>query len=402
MAECVPAMSCKDSVQTTAEPASELHSDGTDRSVEHEERADRRALPGLCEDLSWDPTSAVKDRTSLQPSRKQRLTDQLKMQQSRDLEQQPEGDSSDDDVSSSNERMERRYRTRGRRGGRRRRKNREADWPDARAAEGGAAPLLYEGYEGMPPGYPGPTSFFPTDLEEMTKSMSNILASAAPLHPYWRPPMQPLLGPAAPAAMPLVSPAPGLPTPPLEPEEQRARPTAAAEQEKQMQRMLFELLDSHIVALLPEGAPEVDRRELTRTLLSVYEQLQTLKTALGEKTTLSLLQLMMQTGHHLPVNGEQRSERRSRAGSDEPPRSPSSGPVPASSAQEHPELLQPTPTSRPAPGLQQHLSAQPARNPNLFRGPEDPTDGSPVSRPPTESPGPNQMTLIPSNLLEEE
>merc|ERR1719311_1111327 len=152
MAECVPAMSCKDSVQTTAEPASELHSDGAGRSVEHEERADRRALPGLCEDLSWDPTSAVKDRTSLQPSRKQRLTDQLKMQQSRDLEQQPEGDSSDDDVSSSNERMERRYRTRGRRGGRRRRKNREADWPDARAAEGGA-PLLYEGYD--PVGYPG-------------------------------------------------------------------------------------------------------------------------------------------------------------------------------------------------------------------------------------------------------
>ena len=39
----------------------------------------------------------------------------------------------------------------------------------------------------------------------------------------------------------------------------RAFLLARRAQEKQMQRMLFELLDSHIVALLPEGAPEARR-----------------------------------------------------------------------------------------------------------------------------------------------
>lgn len=416
-------MSCKDSVQTTAEPASELCSDGTDRSVEHD-TAERcaRAPPELLESSDWDPFSGVKG-SSLQPSRKQRLVEQqqLKMQQ-RELEQQPEGDSSDDDVSSSNERLERRYRTRGRRGGRRRRKNREADWPDARTAEGGA-PLLYEGYE--PVGYPGSVgSYFPPELEEMTKT---ILASAPPLPAYWNPrPMMPQDIPGAnlPPPMPVPVPRPAAPVPPPpkvhqapvatapaapavrpapRPELPAEPPDAGGSTDTPLHALLLQLLDSQLTQLLPDGAPEVDRGRLTRTLLSVYEQLQTLKGALGEKTTLSLLSLMMQqTPTMSRVNGAAGGRSR---GASEDQLSPSSGPAPQSPSTgppgEQPELLQPTPTGRPVP-QPFHMQGGAPRNPPMFRAePEDGSSESPMSRPPTESPGPNQMGLLPSDLFKD-
>lgn len=180
--------------------------------------------------------------------------------------------------------------------------------------------------------------------------------------------------------------------------------------------MLLQLLDTQLTQLLPEGAPEVDRGRLTRTLLSVYEQLQTLKGALGEKTTLSLLSLMMQQttlGQLQRVNGaDQRPpvpQGRSRGASeDQLLMAPSSGPAPpsastgqsASAQPEQPELLQPTPTGRHVSQpfhVQGGLVQGGLRNPPMFRT-ED--SESPVSRPPTESPGPNQF--LPSDLFKDE
>jgi hypothetical protein len=128
-----------------------------------------------------------------------------------------------------------------------------------------------------------------------------------------------------------------------------------------------------------------------RTLLSVYEQLQVLKGALGEKTTLTLINMMMGS----PIQGAGApSDLRSRSGSEEP----------LASGTHEPELLQPTPlqpTPVQAPVLEPFGVAQ-----RPFTGDHDVANsgkGSPVppERPPTESPGP-MANWIPGNLLIDE
>jgi hypothetical protein len=94
--------------------------------------------------------------------------------------------------------------------------------------------------------------------------------------------------------------------------------------------LLLSLLNNQVAALLPSGGPDVDRAHLMRTLLSVYEQLQVLKGALGEKTTLTLINMMMGSATQ---GGGAAEQLRSRSGSEEP----------HPSGNHEPELLQPTP-----------------------------------------------------------
>jgi len=174
---------------------------------------------------------------------------------------------------------------------------------------------------------------------------------------------------------------------------------------------LLHLLDSQITALLPEGAPEVDRGHLMRTLLSVYEQLQILKGVLGEKTALALISLMMNQANIPMVSGggtaapsgkaslerfdapPASAERRLRSGSDETNVMPQAA---SAAAREQPELLAPTPMSGPVLATP-FTGAQPRVMP--FDEEANDGKGSPVSRPPTESPGP-MSSWIPSGLLE--
>merc|ERR1719316_766930 len=115
-------------------------------------------------DLSGRPDDG---KGGIRPSRKQR---QVELKTDREKDDQ-DGDSSDDDVSSSNERMERRYRTRGRRGGRRRRKNREGqEWSERDQQS------FYDGAEQQGPGwYPGEMTYFPPEIAQMAQGIL----------PYW-------------------------------------------------------------------------------------------------------------------------------------------------------------------------------------------------------------------------
>jgi hypothetical protein len=185
----------------------------------------------------------------------------------------------------------------------------------------------------------------------------------------------------------------------------REAPEPQVDQVNQFHGLLLHLLDSQITALLPEGAPEVDRGHLMRTLLSVYEQLQILKGVLGEKTALALISLMMNQANIPMVSGggpampsgsdipPASAERRLRSGSDETNVMPQAA---AAAAREQPELLAPTPMSGPVlatpfSGAQQRVLP--------FDEEANDGKGSPVSRPPTESPGP-MSSWIPSGLLE--
>jgi hypothetical protein len=125
-----------------------------------------------------------------------------------------------------------------------------------------------------------------------------------------------------------------------------------------------------------------------RTLLSVYEQLQILKGALGEKTTLTLINMMMGGSPTQMANAA--AELRSRSGSEEP----------HASGNHEPELLQPTPL-QPTPvqgpvlqpyGMGQRFAADHDAVPDGKGSPGTP------ERPPTESPGP-MVNWIPGNLL---
>merc|ERR1719316_770347 len=343
-------------------------------------------------DLSARPDDG---KGSLRPSRKQR---QVEPKTGPDKDD-PDGDSSDDDVSSSNERMERRYRTRGRRGGRRRRKNREGQEWSERDQQG-----FYDGAE-QPQGpgwYPGEMTYFPPELTQMAQGIlpywnsqhnqpiplnpspgrpSNMprppVAKTAPPPPPPKPTVESLNVAAAPVKQ--AYPAAQAPAPAARDQAPAPVPQPPSVHQKydasqNAHELLLSLLNNQVAALLPSGGPDVDRGHLMRTLLSVYEQLQVLKGALGEKTTLTLINMMMGSPSQ---GGGALAELRSRAGSEEP----------HASGNQEPELLQPTPlqpTPVQGPVLQPFGVAQ------RFAGDEQDGKGSPgpPERPPTESPGP--------------
>jgi hypothetical protein len=171
------------------------------------------------------------------------------------------------------------------------------------------------------------------------------------------------------------------------PEAPSVNPNQKYDANQNAHELLLSLLNNQVAALLPSGGPDVDRGQLMRTLLSVYEQLQVLKGALGEKTTLTLINMMMGS----PAQGAAAAaELRSRSGSEEP----------HAPGNHEPELLQPTPL-QPTPV--QGPVLQPFGVPQRFADHEQDGKGSPgpPERPPTESPGP-MVNWIPGHLLDDE
>merc|ERR1719440_2358763 len=239
--------------------------------------------------------------------------------------------------------MERRYCTRGRRGGRRRRKNREGqEWSERDQQS------FYDGAEQQGPGwYPGEMTYFPPEIAQMAQgilpywnSQHNqpipLAAANPPPAPGRAMPRPPVAKTAPPQPKPESLNVPVIPrtqanVPPREnvPESATVHQKYDAQQQN-VHELLTNLLNNQVAMLLPSGGPDVDRGHLMRTLLSVYEQLQVLKGALGEKTTLTLINMMM--GSPTQAAGAE-TALRSRSGSEEP----------HASGNHEPELLQPTP-----------------------------------------------------------